>query len=40
MALGALERSAMFDLMDEDARQSMYDMIGAFGFEILKEVIT
>ena len=38
MATAALERSTMFDLMDEDARQSMYDMIGAFGFEILRNI--
>ena len=39
MALAALERSVAFELMDEDAKQSMYEMIGAFGFELLKEVI-
>ena len=39
MALGALERSTAFELMDEDQKQSMYEMIGAFGFEVFKEVV-
>ena len=40
MALGALERSTAFELMDEDQKQSMYEMIGAFGFEVFKQVVT
>ena len=36
MAIAALERSLAFELMDEDQKQSMYEMIGAFGFELLK----
>jgi hypothetical protein len=26
--------------MDEDQKQSMYEMIGAFGFEVFKHVVT
>ena len=39
MAIGALERSTAFELMDADSKQSMYEMLGAFGFEIITQNI-
>ena len=39
MALGALERSVAFEMMDAESKQSMYEMLGAFGFEIIKQNI-
>ena len=36
MAMAALERSAAVDLQDQSSKDAMYQMIGKFGFNLLK----
>ncbi len=36
LAMAALERSTAIDLSDQASKDSMYQMIGKFGFNLLK----
>jgi hypothetical protein len=35
LAMAALERSTAIDLADQSSKDSMYQMIGKFGFDVL-----
>ena len=38
LAMAALERSTVLDLQDKASKDSLYELIGRFGFEVLTQV--